>query len=98
MYADSGTWPDVNLAVEDMPPIAGTRGPGRMASSGGPEEGTDDGQTSGTISCIDLASARLPPPPEATEGLALGEMAIRGEATTVGAGELGCDQKVVLVP
>jgi hypothetical protein len=98
MYADSGTWPDVNWPVEDMPLIAGTMGPGRMTPSGGPEEGTGDGRTSGTTLCIGPASARLPPPPEAEEGLALGEMSIRGEATTVGAGELGCDQNTVLVP
>ena len=41
----------------------------------------------GEMSILDPVGAGLPPLPDAAEGLALGDMSIRGEATTVGAGD-----------
>jgi hypothetical protein len=96
-YAASGTWPEVCWPVEDIPLIIGTT---IMDATGGAPSsimtcsrgGRNEGRTNGS----DPVPAEFPPLPGATEGLALGEMSIRGEFVMVGAGEFGCDQNVVL--
>ena len=54
----------------------------------------NDGRTRGTLVVLDLAG--LPPLPETVDGLVLGEVSRRGEAVTVGAGETGWENQVVL--
>ncbi len=65
----------------------------------GPEEGGMlDGRRTGEMSFLSLVGAGLPPPLDAAEGLALGEISMRGEAVTVAAGELVWDHQVVTGP
>ena len=77
--------PDVGAPVEDIPRIAGTVGPD--------EGGILDDRRTGEMSILSLVGAGLPPPLDAAESLALGEISMRGEAVTVAAGD-----QVVTVP
>ncbi len=79
------------MPADDMPLMVGTT----LALTRGSKGGNQAARI-GDMSITACGPAESPPLPNAVEDLALGEMSIRGDVVTVGAGEVGWENHLTL--